>query len=126
MTSAELKPCPFCGSEAKLMGGPYAQETYSIWCNGKKGKRHHLSFSYDRNAAITEWNTRAAPNVKPLVWDDWDGVMTVAKTTLGTYSLSASFRLLFTNGSYRYFETEQAAKAAAQADNTRRILEALE
>lgn len=66
------------------------------------------------------------PRVKPLVWDLWDGGMAVAKTTIGTYNLSQNFRLCFPNGSYRRYETEQAAKAAAQADYEARILAALE
>ena len=66
------------------------------------------------------------PRVKPLVWDFWDGGMIVAKTAIGTYNLSQNFRLCFPSGSYRYYETEEAAKAAAQADYEARILAALE
>ena len=66
------------------------------------------------------------PRIKPLVWDLWDGGMTVAKTTIGTYNLSQAFRLRFPNGSYRYYETEEAAKVAAQADYEAHILAALE
>ena len=66
------------------------------------------------------------PRIKPLVWDLWDGGMTVAKTIIGTYNLSPASSLRFPNGSYLYYETEEAAKAAAQADYEARILAALE
>lgn len=56
----ELLPCPFCGSEARLLGGPDAQETYSIWCKNQRGKRHHLDCgTMDRTRAVNEWNRRA-------------------------------------------------------------------
>lgn len=68
----DLKPCPFCGSPAKLMGGPYSQETYSVWCTRQRGKRHHIDCGYNEAAAIREWNTRAVIEIKktirPLVW----------------------------------------------------------
>jgi hypothetical protein len=52
------------------MGGPMAQETYSIWCTNAKGKRHHLDCgTMDAKRAADEWNTRAdlaKPKVKPL------------------------------------------------------------
>ena len=61
MTDLEkLKPCPFCGSEARLLGGTIAQESYSVWCNSKEGRQHHLSGSMDRDATIAAWNTRAS------------------------------------------------------------------
>ena len=61
MTDLEkLKPCPFCGSEARLLGGAIAQESYSVWCNSKEGRQHHLSGSMDRDATIAAWNTRAS------------------------------------------------------------------
>jgi len=56
-----------------------------------------------------------APKIKRLEWDEWDGGMTVAKTTFGDYNLNADFRLKTPIGSYLLFETEKSAKAAAQA-----------
>ena len=62
MTDLEkLKPCPFCGCEAKLYGGPEAQESYSVWCRAPRGKRHYLDgLGYKENEAIAAWNTRAS------------------------------------------------------------------
>lgn len=54
----ELKPCPFCGADAKLMGGPKAQETYSVWCEN----RHHINGTMCPKDTVEEWNTRATPD----------------------------------------------------------------
>lgn len=56
---AGLLPCPFCGADAKLRGGPLAQETYSIWCRGTPS--HHQDYGLDAEKAIAAWNTRALP-----------------------------------------------------------------
>lgn len=54
MTNTSIMPCPFCGSPARLMGGPIAQERYSIWCDNN----HHLDGGMDADKLIDEWNTR--------------------------------------------------------------------
>lgn len=51
----ELKPCPFCGAEAKLLGGTMAQELYSIWC----ANRHHMEGGFNADKLIADWNSRA-------------------------------------------------------------------
>lgn len=73
-----LKPCPFCGSEATLMGGGLSQEMPTVWCvNG-----HQL------NAGAEVWNTRAdldlwqpietAPKDGTQIWiPDGENVITV-------------------------------------------------
>ena len=53
---SELKPCPFCGGEAKVKGGPMAQETYSIWCINS----HHMNGTMNKEDLIAAWNTRAS------------------------------------------------------------------
>ena len=54
MDNQKLLPCPFCGSEAKLKGGPMSQENYSIWCKNL----HHLDGGMDEQKLIDTWNTR--------------------------------------------------------------------
>ena len=66
------------------------------------------------------------PRVKPLVWDDWYGGMTIAKTPWGDYTISRDWLIIFPSGSVRRYKSEKAAKAAAQADYEARILSALD
>lgn len=64
MTAPELKPCPFCGAEAHMLGGPMAQDRYEVWCKSK-GRRHHVNGTMDAHQTAAIWNTRAdlrAPN----------------------------------------------------------------
>lgn len=60
---SELLPCPFCGGKATLYGGPYAQETYSIWCEN----RHHMEGGMDQDEIKKAWNTRHIPEGYALV-----------------------------------------------------------
>ena len=54
-----LLPCPFCGCRARLLGGRMSQETYSVWCENDRGKRHFLECgTMDADKAIAEWNMR--------------------------------------------------------------------
>lgn len=63
-----LKPCPFCGGKAEVMGdaklGYYVTCAYSFACFGELGslwsdeKRATHCFSYDIEAALA-WNKRA-------------------------------------------------------------------
>ena len=83
------------------------------------------------------YKARAAPKVKPLVWEIFrDGYR--ALSCIGEYKArkevnpTGSKHFVYNFGQYNnftqigYFETLEAAKAAAQADYERRILEALE
>lgn len=66
MTS-ELKPCPFCGGEAKLWSHHYAEEDLTLWqvrCNRdflrKKCYMNDSFVTFDtEEEAIEAWNTRA-------------------------------------------------------------------
>ena len=129
---AELKPCPFCGGDARLRGGPYAQESYSVWCSAAHGKSHHMDGNMSEADTVAAWNTRTPPQVKPLVWHKshmrpWDG-------DYHTFPTCYTIRCADENGykwtalglgAHGYGHTPEGAKAAAQADYTRRILEAL-
>jgi len=87
-----------------------------------------------KEQAIAAWNRRAAPKVKPLVW-----VKDEAITAIGVYCLNIEDRnheehfdkwYWYVSGSSREsvasYMTKESAKAAAQADYQRRILEVLE
>ena len=69
---SELKPCPFCGAEAKLIG-KYEGEAFLIWvecrrCFARSGRfwpnlkdegKSVESFEICKNGAIETWNRRA-------------------------------------------------------------------
>jgi hypothetical protein len=80
---------------------------------------------------VEAWNTRAAPKVKPLEWEDArDGRWSQSRTGSGfeylIRDMGEYFLLPFPWKPPERFPTVEAAKAAAQADYERRILEALE
>ena len=63
----ELKPCPFCGGEAKLWSNHYAEEDLTLWqvrCNRDfLRKKCYMNDSFvsfgTEEEAIEAWNTRA-------------------------------------------------------------------
>ena len=62
----ELKPCPFCGGEARAMGK--GSGFVYCECGGEMRARGDGNNIYDDDQAITAWNTRAAdPERKRLV-----------------------------------------------------------
>jgi len=125
----ELKPCPFCGGRAATDIPPQRRQVECHVCGAAV---------YNRAA----WNTRTPPQVKPLVWSDecrknsfpdrWQAEMPCGA---GDYTVAGSTRKnewrWYRNGRYvvGFYDQEpttiEAAKAAAQADYTRRILDAL-
>ena len=57
----ELKPCPFCGGEVKLIdmthdgvGNPYSIQCDTDWCLGHTGWYPHNA----KDELIEKWNTR--------------------------------------------------------------------
>ena len=50
----QLRPCPFFGGDAHILGGPDAQETYSVWCI-------HVDCGFSREGAAERWNKRMLP-----------------------------------------------------------------
>jgi len=91
---------------------------------------HLMDAAADRIEALEAENARLREDrgvaVKPLAWDEWDGGMTIAKTPVGNYTLSDSYKLTLPTGSYRQFEAEAEAKADAQVHHRARVLSALE
>ena len=61
----EIRPCPFCGSKAKLEHGYLgAKQTSYVKCQnfecGVKGKDYTISVSYTSDeCAVEMWNRRA-------------------------------------------------------------------
>jgi len=57
---SELKPCPFCGGEAKINKMPYG-DTYKVTCYGC-GITIGFTYSHihpkTKEEAVTAWNTR--------------------------------------------------------------------
>ncbi|MAM60819.1 hypothetical protein [Maritimibacter sp. UBA3975] len=80
----------------------------------------------DRMTAEIE-RLRAAPKVKPLEWDGrgTTGVMLQYRIHIGYGLMNGVFALTLSGSTIGEFDSEEAAKAAAQADYERRILSAL-
>ena len=117
----ELKPCPFCGG-TDIWPTPH-KNPFGLVCGGCGSEGPPESY-VDPDEAITAWNTRTPPQVKPLVWqrngNHWAGGHGYVVRKFGS-----EFTLTVQNQFDRKFPTVDAAKAAAQADYTRRTLDAL-
>ena len=116
----ELKPCPFCGGEPIVERQGDRRQSHIIYC-GECGGRLETGETWNAGQL---WNTRTEPQVKPLVWqrngNHWAGGHGYVVRKFGS-----EFTLTVQNQFDRKFPTVDAAKAAAQADYTRRTLDAL-
>lgn len=59
---AELKPCPFCGGDAKMKEVTYGNNcsAYVVWCgNGNCGVQPSTRYFRVRKEAVEAWNRRA-------------------------------------------------------------------
>ena len=55
----KLKPCPFCGGEAKIIQGSLYYG-YRVGCENRWCLMHPITFSYQtKEEAIKAWNKRA-------------------------------------------------------------------
>ena len=162
----ELKPCPFCG-------GPVSVGWFAITCNincdscqysidteAPEAVRESGADFTDalqaetKRAAITAWNTRAAPQIKPLVWlpssdrrielgrmhgyDEWLSYLgderhlhwyRVYPVSNGKWRWVEMFRMIYIGGNtkdLREPNSADEAKSAAQAHHNAAILSALE
>lgn len=85
--SNELRPCPFCGGEAKAF---FCEEsgTYDVQCQQcgalpflgrKRGPGRFKSM----DDVIAAWNRRAERTVRPTLYDDFCGCVNVCCPTCG-------------------------------------------
>ena len=67
MSNIELKPCPFCGGEARMMKMGYPHWVYCLNCGAKV---HGRKYGEDGEKASAEaWNRRVTePNWNPIEW----------------------------------------------------------
>jgi len=65
---SELKPCPFCGVEGRLIKGKtaYGLQTFRVSCSNHKCavSAHTVDFT-SKKAAIAAWNERVTMAQKP-------------------------------------------------------------
>jgi len=134
---AVLKPCPFC-SDPMVPANECMGFTHNL--RRKASRDCVISWAVIRPAHYAEWNTRTQPQVKALVWADTDDYgqksddypWCECQTIIGDYAVGKHPDASF----WAWYDPEDgpigdghaclsAAKAAAQADYTRRILEAL-
>lgn len=54
----ELKKCPFCGGEARLMKFPKCERKYVVICENEQCMASVGNYSYSKEKAIEAWNTR--------------------------------------------------------------------
>ena len=80
----KLKPCPFCGGDPQwgtLRNGAHYVECLNEDCLvNPEGV-----FSGSKVQCANEWNTRAEPKVKPLVWEQMSKCVWRAETYLGYF-----------------------------------------
>ena len=114
---AELKPCPFCG-DPMVPANECMGFTHNL--RRKASRDCVISWAVIRPAHYAEWNTRTPPQVKPLVWSDAQ-VMGCEGKVSGPYQICMSSWKY--NGGLPYISRDPIS--SANADNTRRILDAL-
>ena len=137
MNIPELKPCPFCGGEPIFERQGDRRQSHIIYC-GECGGRLETGETWNAGQL---WNTRTEPQVKALVWERAD--LTCWGETAQN-GMGGSYRMTWEfgegpNGEDTFFTVRfdgvglysgwsfdaDPAMAAAQADYTRRILDAL-
>ena len=124
---ADLKRCPFCGSEPVGSGWNADYFTARVHC-GNCEARGPVFDSHQQ--AIDAWNTRAAPKVKPLEWhelgDQWNTV-TCGRIQITQRGVHPNWALSCSSPETDLdYGTLEKAKEAAQKEHERRILSALE
>ena len=123
----ELKPCPFCGGEPIVERQGDRRQSHIIYC-GECGGRLETGETWNTGQL---WNTRTEPQVRPLVWvkhptaEIWRCYTIIGQYMVFTISAPTWEFDGINDRTTRTALNETEAKAAAQADYTRRILSAL-
>ena len=67
MTAPDLKPCPFCGSEARMWQDPSHSAAWFIGCDdGETACFGAIHWDQTKAEAIAAWNTRTIPLAEAL------------------------------------------------------------
>lgn len=140
MTDAQLKPCPFCGGDAKHVIDHTTECVDQLYCTSCFAS---ITDRDKHGDCITLWNARAdlSPVVKSLEWVDWEHTgrtvdgrkyLKRALTRVGNYFLmqrlsDGLFVVSYDirNDEQHVGKTEAEAMQKAQDEQNRRILSAL-
>ena len=122
----KLKPCPFCGESVcgPVKKGPSANKWWEVACEYCDCQG---PMSATSDMAISGWNARYKPKVKPLVWVERGNNTREAGAYQIRFSQPGVYRIAF-HGKIvcRAIKGIHAAKNWANNHNRDRILEALE
>ncbi|WP_099206192.1 Lar family restriction alleviation protein [Scatolibacter rhodanostii] len=67
----KLLNCPFCGGEARMIPLIGYHTSYGVECENEDCPGHHINQTWGTlDEAITAWNSRTAPENKPLTLFD--------------------------------------------------------
>ena len=70
----KLKPCPFCGGEAKITDGGFSGEQFLVRCRESLCPAASGTVRKTQKQAIAAWNCRTQPENKPLKLEEIRGM----------------------------------------------------
>jgi hypothetical protein len=135
---SELKPCPFCGGYHVTNEGVTNKSIHCVDC-GSYGPSPAYDIDSHGEPIDASWNTRAAPKVKRLLWENPskdNNYIHIARTLFGDYGIHicGGRHMAWIEKNVKPYEefigeevgSVPEAKAAAQSHYEKQILEALE